>query len=95
MNNAASPDWSRAFDERTLHDAGHYATALPKAVQQRREWQIAAEMLILVTQGQRPLMLADIAMRRALHAGKPAPVRERRRKPAKTHKIVRCSGANL
>ena len=51
------PDWLRAFDDpitlpdgrvlRTLHDAGHYATALPKAVQKRVEWQTAAEMPIL------------------------------------------------
>jgi hypothetical protein len=43
--------WHRAFDDpitlpdgrtpRTLHDAGHYATALPKAVQERAEWQTA------------------------------------------------------
>jgi hypothetical protein len=48
-------DWSRPFDDpipvpggqvlRTLADAGHYATALPKAVQERAEWQTAAEML--------------------------------------------------
>jgi hypothetical protein len=41
------PDRSRAFDDpipvpdgrvlRTLHDAGHYAAALPKAVQDRAE----------------------------------------------------------
>jgi hypothetical protein len=44
---------------RTLHDAGHYAAALPKAVQERVEWQTAAEMLILAAQGQRPLMFAE------------------------------------
>jgi hypothetical protein len=53
---------------RTLHDAGHYAAALPKAAQERAEWQTAAEMLILAAQGQRPVMFADIAMRKALHA---------------------------
>jgi hypothetical protein len=31
---------------KTLHDAGHYVTALPKAAQERVEWQTAAEMLI-------------------------------------------------
>jgi hypothetical protein len=35
---------------RTLHDAGHYAAALPK--QDRVEWQTAAEMLIPAAQGQ-------------------------------------------
>jgi hypothetical protein len=46
-------------------------------------------MPILVAQGQRPVMFADIAMRQALHAGKPVPVRERRRQPARMYKIVR------
>jgi len=46
--------WSRAFDDpipvpdgrvlKNLHDAGHYATALSKAVQERVEWQTVAEM---------------------------------------------------
>ena len=62
--------WSRPFDDpitlpdgrvlKTLHDAGHYATALPKAVQQRIEWQTAAEML--AAKGERPVMYAHIAM---------------------------------
>jgi hypothetical protein len=51
-----------------------------------------AEMLILAAQGQRPVMFADIAMRRALHAGKTAPPRERRRKPVKTHRSLTRSG---
>jgi hypothetical protein len=32
---------------KTLHDAGHYATALPRALQELAAWQTAAEMLIL------------------------------------------------
>jgi hypothetical protein len=95
----ASPDWSHTFDDpiplpdgrtlRTLHDAGHYVTALPKAVQGLPEWQTADEMLILAAQGQRPVMFAEIAMRQALHDSKPALARERRRKPARKYKIVR------
>ena len=54
---------------KTLHDAGHYAAAFPRALQERAEWQTAAEMLILAAQDQRPVTFADIAMRRALHAG--------------------------
>jgi hypothetical protein len=54
---------------RTLHDAGHYATALPKAMQDKVEWQTAAEMLILAAKGERPAMFAHIAMLQALHAG--------------------------
>ena len=49
-------DWSRAFDDpipvpdgrvlRTRHVAGHYATALPKPVQVRVEWQTAARQAL-------------------------------------------------
>ena len=72
-----------------LQNAGHYATALPKAVQDRIEWQTAAEMLILAAQGQRPVMFADIAMRQALHAGKPTPEPKPRREAARKFRIVR------
>jgi hypothetical protein len=85
-----APAWSRAFDDpialpdgrvlRTLHEAGHYVTALPKAAQERVEWQTAAEMLILAAQGQRPVMFAEIAMRQALHAQTPRPPPAPRRK---------------
>ena len=70
--------WSRPFDDpielpdgqllQTLADSGHYATVLPKAVQEQVEWQTAAEMLILAARGKRLVMFAYIAMRRALHA---------------------------
>jgi hypothetical protein len=86
--------WHRTFDDpiplpdgrvlKTLYDAGHYAAALPQALQERAEWQTAAEMLILAAEGQRPVMFADIAMRRALHAGEPASTLAPRRKPART-----------
>jgi hypothetical protein len=51
---------------------------LPKAAQERVEWQTAAEMLILAAQGQRPVMFAEIAMRQALHAGKTVPTPQRK-----------------
>ena len=47
---------------KTLYDAGHYAAALPKAAQERSD----PEMLILAAGRQRPVMFAEIAMRRAL-----------------------------
>jgi hypothetical protein len=75
---SAGRDWSRAFDDpiplpdgrvlKTLHDAGHYAAALPSPLQERAEWQTAAEMLILAAEGQRPAML-----RRHCHAAGAAP----------------------
>ena len=70
--------WSRAFhvpiplpDGRvlpTLRDAGEYIQELPKATHQRPEWQIAAEMLLEAVENKGPLMLAEIAMRKALKA---------------------------
>ena len=82
--------WSRAFHIpiplpdgrvlRTLRDAGEYIQELPKAIHQRPEWQIAAEMLLEAVEGKGPLMFAEIAMRKAVNAGKPAPESTPRRK---------------
>ena len=47
--------------------------ARTSAGEERVECQTAAEMLILAAQGQRPVMFAAIAMRKALNADKPAP----------------------
>ena len=85
--------WSRAFHIpiplpdgrvlRTLRDAGEYIQGLPKAVHQRPEWQVAAEMLLEAVEGKGPLF-AEIAMRKAVHAEKkPAPEPTPRRKAAK------------
>jgi hypothetical protein len=76
---------------RTLHDAGHYVAALPKAAQDRVEWQTAAEMLILAAKGQRPLMFAQIAMLRGLHAGDDAPAPKLRCIAPRRYRIVRRS----
>ena len=75
--------WSRTFHVpihlpdgrvlRTLRDAGEYIQELPKAIHQRPEWQIAAEMLLEAAEGKGPLMFAEIAIRKAVNAGKPAP----------------------
>ena len=58
---------------RTLRDAGDYIQALPGAKHKRPEWQIAAEMLLEAVEGKGPLMFAEIAMRKAVNAGKPPP----------------------
>jgi hypothetical protein len=75
--------WSRAFHVpiplpdgrmlRTLRDAGEYIQELPRATHQRPEWKIAAEMLLEAVEGKGPLMFAEIAIRKAVNAGKPAP----------------------
>jgi hypothetical protein len=85
--------WSRAFHIpiplpdgrtlRTLRDAGEYIQELPKAIHQRPEWQIAAEMLLEAVEGKGPLMFAEIAMRKAVNAGKPAPEPTPRRRGSK------------
>jgi hypothetical protein len=58
------------FFRLTLHDAGHYAIALPKAVQERVGWRIAAEMLIAAAQGQRPVIFAEIAVAASAACGR-------------------------
>jgi len=73
--------WSRAFHIpiplpdgrtlRTLRDAGEYIQQLPKAIHGRPERQIAAEMLLEAVEGKGPLMFAEIAVRKAVNAGKP------------------------
>ena len=82
--------WSRAFHIlislpdgrvlRILRNAGEYIQELPRAIHQRPEWQIAAEMLLEAVEGKGPLMFAEIAMRTAANAGKPAPEPTPRRK---------------
>jgi hypothetical protein len=44
---------------RTLLDAGRYIAALPRATQERREWRIATEMLLMVAEGRRPNAFAE------------------------------------
>ena len=67
-----------------LRDAGEYMQALPRAKYKQPEWQVAAEMLLAAVEGSGPLMFAEIAMRKAVHAEKkPAPEPTPRRKAAK------------
>ena len=48
-----------------------YIQELPRAKHQRPEWQIAAEVLLEAVEGKGPLMFAEIAVRKAVNAGKP------------------------
>jgi hypothetical protein len=68
---------------RTLRDAGEYIQELPREKHQRPEWQIAAEMLLEAVEGKGPLMFAEIAIRKAVNAGKPDPEPTPRRRGAK------------
>ena len=74
---------------RTLRDAGNYVAAFPKTKHARPEWRLAAAMLMQAAEDGAPVMLAEIAMPRALNVdGKPGPP-EPRRKRAKKYRIVR------
>jgi hypothetical protein len=73
--------WSRESDEpihlldgrelRTLLDAGLYIEALPNKTQDRSEWQTATKMLLFAAEEGGPVMFANIALLKALNAGKP------------------------
>jgi hypothetical protein len=93
----ADRGWGRPFDDPitvsggklvTLLDAGRYIAALPKAVHDWPEWQAAAKALLLVAKQGGPVMLAEIGIRRALNAGKPAPELGPRRKRAKVYRVI-------
>jgi DNA-binding transcriptional LysR family regulator len=61
-----------------LRDAGHYVAALPKATQSLPVWQVAAEMLLNAAERGGITMMAEMAVRRALH-GQPTMPEPRRR----------------
>ena len=79
----AETGWGRHFDDemalpdgralRTLRDAGEYVTRLPKAEQAKQHWQTAAHELIIAAERGGILMLAEIAVRRALAHDRPEP----------------------
>ena len=73
----------------TLRDAGEYIQSLPKAKHERPEWLLAVEMLIAAVEERGPLMFAEIAVRKALNAGKPGPAPDPRREAAKKYRIVK------
>jgi hypothetical protein len=86
--------WTRKFDDPvpgivSLRDAASYILKLPKAEQSMPHWQAAAEAVIMAAEGRGPLLHARIGMLRALNFGKPNPMIERGRKPARKYRIVR------
>jgi len=90
--------WSRHFFDpiptgdgtelRTLRDATVYILARPPAEAEREHWQIAMEFLISAAENGGIVMIARIAMLRALNAGKPDPEITPRRKRPKRYRIV-------
>jgi hypothetical protein len=72
----------------TLRGAGEYIAGLPAKTASQDHWQnAAAELLIAAEQGG-ILMMAEIAMRRAINHGQTPQPKEPRRK-AKRYRIVR------
>jgi hypothetical protein len=51
----------------TLQDAGNYITKLPKAEHDAKEWQAAAEALLLVVEHGGPTMFAHIGVMQTLN----------------------------
>ena len=74
---------------RTLRDAGVYILALSPAEAEREHWQIAMEFLIAAAEKGGIVMMAHIAMLRALNAGKPDPEITPRGASAPSYRIVR------
>jgi hypothetical protein len=73
----------------TLRDAGEYVASLPKSEQDKLHWQTAARELMVAAEHGGIVMLAWIAMRQALQAGKPKPDPATRKKASKKYKVIR------
>ena len=91
--------WSRAFDApialpdggelKTLREAGEYVAALPAAEQNEPFWRTATLHLLSTAEHGGIVMLAEIAMRRALGHGRAKPTPAPRKIRAKSYRIVR------
>jgi hypothetical protein len=72
---------------RSLRDAGEFIQSLPKATQDRPDWQVAVRAFLLVIECNGDPMLARIGMMRALSSGKPMEPQPRR-KSAKRYRVL-------
>jgi len=73
----------------TLREAGDYIIALPESEHALAHWQTAMRCLIEAAENDGIVMMAEIAMRRALYPGQPKPAPKPRLKRAKVHRIVK------
>jgi hypothetical protein len=90
--------WSLKFDEpiefargkalRTLRDAAKHVLVLPKRETTQEHWQTAMACLISAAEKRAPVMMARIAMMRAISYGRESSAPEPRRKPAKRYTVI-------
>ena len=83
--------WSRRFDDpvplpdgrklRTLRDAADYIAALPRREAEAAHWQLAIDNLISAADHDGIVILARIAMLRALNHDRPVTYRTRQKDP--------------
>lgn len=94
----ASSGWSRTFVDpidasgkrlTSLRDAATYITGLPAKTAAQPHWQLATKCLIDAADRGGILMLAELAMRKAIRHGRPSPERPQRKKRVKSFKIIR------
>lgn len=93
---AQDQGWQRRFEDpipvdgrtlRTLRDAADYIVGLPAKTSRQPHWQTAVRELMMAAERNGIMMLAQIAMLKAIHHGI-EPERPPRRKRAKTHRII-------
>lgn len=90
--------WSRRFDSpitlpdgrklATLRQAGGYIASLPEAEQQKPHWRTATGCLLMAAERGGIVMMADIAMRRALGFGRERKEPEPRKKRVRVYRVI-------
>jgi hypothetical protein len=83
---------SPADDQTTrtaLRDAGSFILTLPPAEADRDHWQLAMKCLIDAAERGGILILAEIAVKQALHHGEPDAPPKQRRKAVKRFRVIR------
>jgi hypothetical protein len=90
--------WSRRFDEpidangftiTSLRDAGNYILTLTPDEASTDHWQLAMKCLIDASERGGILMLAQIAVKQALHHGEPDAPPKQRSKAVKKFRVIR------
>jgi hypothetical protein len=91
--------WSLKFDDpiklegrktlRTLREAAQYIVELPPRQSALPHWQTAMACLLAAAERKGPVMMARIAVVKALTTDVPEPPSKPRRKRAKANKLVR------